>query len=316
MHAITVLIRIIMLSWLLLALACQPNNSREDNAQYTVVATTGMIADAARIIGGDSTQVIGLMGPGVDPHLYKPTQGNIQDLYGADLVLYNGLMLEGKMQEVLEKMQRNKPVVAVTTAIPKDKLLIPEGHAGAPDPHIWFDVKLWQVAVKTISQSMQKNNPGQAATYQRNTGRYLQQLDSLDLWVQTTLARIPKEQRVLITAHDAFGYFGVAYDMEVRGLQGISTLAEYGLRDIQDLVAFIAARKIPAVFIESSVSAKALEAVVSGARERGQPLRIGGSLFSDALGPAGTPEGTYVGMVRHNITTITEALTTHDYTSR
>ena len=305
-----------MLSGLVIALACQPNNSREDNDRFTIVATTGMIADAARIIGGDSTQVIGLMGPGVDPHLYKPTQGNIQDLYRADLVLYNGLMLEGKMQEVLEKMQHNKPVAAVTTDIPEDKLLIPEGHAGAPDPHIWFDVQLWQIAVKTISQQMQENNPGQAATYQRNTSNYLQQLDSLDLWVHQTLARIPKEQRVLITAHDAFGYFGVAYDMEVRGLQGISTLAEYGLRDIQDLVAFIAARKIPAVFIESSVSAKALEAVVSGARDRGQPLRIGGSLFSDALGPAGTPEGTYVGMVHHNITTITEALTTNDYTSR
>lgn len=305
-----------MLSCLAMALACQPNTSHDGNAQYTVVATTGMIADAARIIGGDSTKVVGLMGPGVDPHLYKPTQGNIQDLYGADLVLYNGLMLEGKMQEVLEKMQRNKPVAAVTTDIPKDKLLIPDGHAGAPDPHIWFDVQLWQVAVKTISRHMQENNPSQAATYQRNTTIYLQQLDSLHFWVKQTLAQIPKDQRVLITAHDAFGYFGVAYDMEVRGLQGISTLAEYGLRDIQDLVAFIARRKIPAVFIESSVSAKALEAVVSGARERGQPLRIGGSLYSDALGPAGTPEGTYIGMVSHNVTTITEALTSHDYTSR
>ena len=294
-----------------LLFSCQ-NSMEQENKNFTIVATTSMIADAASIIAGDSTIVWGLMGPGVDPHLYKPTQGDIRKLSTADMVLYNGLLLEGKMQEVLEKMERNKPVVAVTENISPEKLLIPEGHAGAPDPHIWFDVQLWQEAVKTISTAMQEHNPGQAAVYQKNTTRYLQQLDSLDQWVKQTLAEIPEQQRVLVTAHDAFGYFGKAYHVEVKGLQGISTLAEYGLRDIQQLVNFIVERKIPAVFVESSVSEKALEAVVAGAREKGLQIRIGGSLFSDAMGEAGTPEGTYLGMVRHNVNTITEALKSHE----
>lgn len=290
------------------------NTSDTDNTDNTfaIVATTSMIADAATIIAGDDQHITGLMGPGIDPHLYKPTQGDIQELYAADLVLYNGLLLEGKMQEVLQKMSRNKAVVPVTEDFPKEQLIIPEGHAGAPDPHIWFDVQLWKQAVQKISESMQKQNPAQAAVYQRNTETYLQELDSLDSWVKQTLDKIPAEQRVLITAHDAFGYFGRAYGIEVKGLQGISTMAEFGLRDIQELVTFITARKIPAVFVESSVSAKALEAVVSGAQDRGQPLRIGGSLYSDAMGAAGTPEGTYVGMVRHNVNTITQALTSSD----
>lgn len=298
-----------------LVLSCDTQNTGNADNTLNIVATTGMIADAASIIAGTTAQVNGLMGPGVDPHLYKPTQGDIQNLYKADLVLYNGLLLEGKMQEVLQNMKRTKAVVAVTEDISKEKLLVPEGHAGAPDPHIWFDVQLWKQAVEKISESLQTLNPEQAALYRQNTQAYLQELDSLNGWVEQTLAQIPAEQRVLITAHDAFGYFGKAYNIEVKGLQGISTLAEYGLRDIQDLVHFIAARKIPAVFVESSVSAKALEAVVSGARERGHSLRIGGSLYSDAMGQAGTPEGTYVGMVRHNVSTITEALSTHDQAS-
>lgn len=311
MKNILVSICIFMLSCILL-FSCDPPATGNGGKPYSIVATTGMIADAASIIAGGTVSVEGLMGPGVDPHLYKPTQGDIQMLYNADLVLYNGLLLEGKMQEVLQKMQRTKAVVAVSENIPAAQLLSTEGHAGAPDPHIWFDVQLWKQAVIKISESMQEHNPANAAAYQQNTEAYLLELDSLDSWVRQTLAQIPREQRVLITAHDAFGYFGRAYDIEVRGLQGISTLAEFGLRDIQELVRFIAERKIPAVFIESSVSAKALEAVVSGSRDRGQPLRIGGSLYSDALGEAGTPEGTYVGMVRHNVNTITQALTTND----
>lgn len=314
MKHISVSIYIIMLSCFSM-LSCDKGNTPNTDNTFTIVATTGMIADAARIIAGETTPVVGLMGPGVDPHLYKPSQGDIQDLYTADLVLYNGLLLEGKMQEVLQKMQRTKAVVAVTEDIPKEQLLSAEGHAGAPDPHIWFDVKLWKMAVQKISQSMQEQNPSQAAVYAQNTERFILELDSLDHWVQRTLTSIPAEQRVLITAHDAFGYFGRAYGIEVRGLQGISTLAEFGLRDIQELVKFIAERRIPAVFIESSVSEKSLEAVVSGARRRGQALRIGGSLYSDALGPAGTPEGTYVGMVRHNVTTITKALSSYDQAS-
>lgn len=303
-----------MLSWVGWS-ACQSSSAEHSTDLFTVAATTGMIADAASIIGGDSVVVWGLMGPGVDPHLYKPTQGDIRKLSEADMVLYNGLMLEGKMQEVLQKMERNKAVVAVADGIDKNKLIIPEGHAGAPDPHIWFDVALWRQAVLTISRAMQEQQPGHASLYQQNTEKYLKQLDSLDLWVAQTLSTIPAEQRVLVTAHDAFGYFGKAYAVEVKGLQGISTLAEYGLRDIQELVTFIADRKIPAVFVESSVSEKALEAVVTGARERGHTVRIGGSLFSDAMGQPGTLEGTYLGMVKHNVVTITEALKGNDRTS-
>jgi manganese/zinc/iron transport system substrate-binding protein len=311
MHFSSVAISFIMLISLLLA-GCQgePGAARKG---FTIVATTGMIADAARQIAGDSATVIGLMGPGVDPHLYKPTQGDIRALSEATLVLYNGLLLEGKMQEVFRKMQRTKAVVAVADGIPADALMFPEEHAGAPDPHIWFDVTLWQQAVRTISQTLQEQQPASAAYYRQNTEAYLQQLDSLHQWVGRSLRTIPEQQRVLVTAHDAFGYFGRAYGIEVRGLQGISTLAEYGLRDIQDLVAFLAERRIPAVFIESSVSQKSLENVVAGSRARGHQLRIGGSLFSDALGQAGTPEGTYIGMVRHNVITITQALRSHDH---
>ena len=284
------------------------SEANENTNKFSIVATTGMIADAARQIAGDSAEVTGLMGPGVDPHLYKPTQGDIQNLTRADLLLYNGLHLEGKMQDVLEKLASRKPVQAVAAGIPEKDLIILNQPRGAPDPHIWFDVSLWMQAVKTISQSMQENDPAHAAYYQERTQAYLQELQSLDAYVQTQLAAIPPQQRTLVTAHDAFSYFGQAYGIEVRGLQGISTLSEYGIQDIQNMVDFLVAEQIKAVFVESSVSPKALEAVVEGARQRGHAVRIGGSLYSDALGEAGTPEGNYTGMVRHNVETIRKAL--------
>lgn len=295
-----------MLSGIWMLLSC---SDQKDNTNiFSVTATTGMIADAAQIIAGDSASVTGLMGPGVDPHLYKPTQGDIQKLMEADLILYNGLHLEGKMQEVLEKLGRKRPVVAVSQGIPQDRLLILNEPKGAPDPHIWFDVSLWKEAVKEISKAMQEQDPVHAAYYQKNTEEYLQKLDSLHQEVKEQIQTIPAPQRVLITAHDAFSYFGQAYGMEVRGLQGISTLSEYGVQDISQLVSFLVERNIKAVFVESSVSPKALEAVVEGARQRGWQVKIGGSLYSDAMGEAGTPQGTYTGMVRHNVRTITEAL--------
>lgn len=284
------------------------NEGKKNTNKFSIVATTGMIADAARQIAGDSAEVSGLMGPGVDPHLYKPTQGDIQSLTQADLLLYNGLHLEGKMQDVLEKLARRKAVQAVAAGIPEEELIILNQPKGAPDPHIWFDVSLWMQAVKTISQSMQEHDPAHAPYYQKRTQVYLQELQRLDEFVQTQLAAIPPQQRTLITAHDAFSYFGQAYGIEVKGLQGISTLSEYGIQDIQNMVNFLVAEKIKAVFVESSVSPKALEAVVEGARQRGHAVRIGGSLYSDALGEAGTPEGNYIGMVRHNVETIRKAL--------
>lgn len=295
-----------MLSSLLLLSSCE--EEREDANNISIVATTSMIADAARQIAGDSLEVIGLMGPGVDPHLYKPTQGDISRLTGASLILYNGLHLEGKMQEVFEKLSARKTVVPVSGDIPPSSLIILNQPQGAPDPHIWFDVALWSTAVQTISRTLQEHDPPRAAYYQQRTEAYLEELAQLDEEVRQQIATIPEEQRVMVTAHDAFSYFGRAYNIEVRGLQGISTLSEYGVQDISRLVDYISRRNIKAVFVETSVSPKALEAVVEGSRQRGHQIRIGGSLYSDALGAADSEAGTYTGMFRHNVRTIVESL--------
>lgn len=295
-----------MLSSLLMLSACQEEQG--DANKISIVATTSMIADAARQIAGDSLEVTGLMGPGVDPHLYKPTQGDISRLTGASLILYNGLHLEGKMQEVFEKLSARKTVVAVSRDIPSSSLIILNEPQGAPDPHIWFDVALWSTAVQTISRTLQEHDPPRAAYYQQRTEAYLDELAQLHEEVRQQIATIPAEQRVMVTAHDAFSYFGRAYNIEVRGLQGISTLSEYGVQDISRLVDYISRRNIKAVFVETSVSPKALEAVVEGSRQRGHPIRIGGSLYSDALGAADSEAGTYTGMVRHNVRTIVESL--------
>ena len=273
-----------------------------------IVATTGMIADAIENIAGSHAEVIALMGPGVDPHLYKATHGDLERLTEADLIFYNGLHLEGKMGEVFEKLAHQRPVVAVGDRIPEEKLRKVPGFQGAYDPHIWFDVALWKEAVKVASEYLQGYDTAHRMDYQAATERYLRQLDSLDATVKTSIARIPEPQRVLITAHDAFGYFGDAYGIEVRGLQGISTLSEFGLRDVTNLVDFIIDRKVKAIFVETSVSGKSIEAVIEGCQKRNWKVQIGGNLFSDAMGADGTPEGTYVGMVHANVMAIVEAL--------
>jgi len=281
---------------------------RKKNEKLTVVVTTGMIKDAVENVAGDHVNVIALMGPGVDPHLFKATQGDLQKLTDADIVFYNGLHLEGKMGVVLEKLGRLKPVIAVSSHIPEDSLRTVPGFQGAHDPHIWFDVRLWEYAVKEITRSLQEQDSAYAATYEANGQKYIARLDSLHNSIHRQLHEVPEQLRVLITAHDAFGYFGDAYQVEVHGLQGISTLSEFGLRDVTDLVNFIAGRKIKAIFVETSVSRKSIDAVVEGCRQRGWPLKIGGNLYSDAMGAAGTPEGNYVGMVNANVQTIIHAL--------
>lgn len=286
--------------------SCEQPEKNANN--ISIVATTSIIADAARQIAGDSLEVIGLMGPGVDPHLYKPTQGDISRLSSASLILYNGLHLEGKMQEVLEKLASRKSVVAVSRDIPSSSLIILNQPQGAPDPHIWFDVALWSSAIQTISQTLQEHDPPRAEYYRQRTEAYLKELEGLHQEIREQISTIPEQQRVLVTAHDAFSYFGRAYNIEVRGLQGISTLAEYGVQDISRLVDYISQRNIKAVFVESSVSPKALEAVVEGSRQRGHTIRIGGSLYSDALGAADAEAGTYAGMLRYNVRTIVESL--------
>lgn len=282
--------------------------ANDSGTPLQIVATTGMIADALSEVAGEYATVEALMGPGVDPHLYKATQGDLNKLTQADAIFYNGLYLEGKIGEILSKLARMKPVVAVADSLPNAKLINSTDYVSAYDPHVWFDVALWAEVAGIIGEAMAQIDPAHAAAYRSNTQAYQEELQALHQWVKAEIGAIPERQRVLITAHDAFEYFGRAYGIQVRGLQGISTVSEYGLRDVTELVDFITARGIKAVFVESSVPAKALEAVIEGAKQQGHTAEIGGTLYSDAMGAAGTPAGTYPGMVRANVKTITEAL--------
>jgi len=273
-----------------------------------VVTTTGMIADLAARIAGPHATVVALMGPGVDPHLYKASESDVRKIAEADLVLYNGLHLEGKMGDILVKMARNRPVVAVSESVPTERLREPPEFAGQYDPHIWFDVALWAETIDPMLAALTDLDPANADAYTRNAAELRSELDELDAWVARRIAELPEERRILVTAHDAFGYFGERYGVHVVGLQGISTLAEAGLQDVERVVDLVVDRQVRAVFIESSVPQRSVEAVQVACRERGHEVSIGGQLFSDAMGAPGTPEGTYAGMVRHNVNTIVNAL--------
>jgi manganese/zinc/iron transport system substrate-binding protein len=295
---------------------CAGCAGRTRRGQNAVVCTTGMVADLARRVGAPEVEVYALMGAGTDPHLYKPTEGDLQRLAKAALVLYNGLHLEGKMSLILERLGRVRPTVAVAEAIPPDALRYPAESENrfrpekksAPDPHVWHDVSLWRYALRRATDALCERFPRHATLFQARSRLYDEELQSLHEWCQAQLAQIPPEQRVLITSHDAFAYFGRAYGLEVRGLQGISTLSEYGLRDLRALVEFIVQRRVKAIFAESSVSPRALQAVIAGCRQRGHAVRLGGTLYSDALGPPGSGADTYPGMIRHNVRTIVSAL--------
>ncbi len=287
---------------------CGGGGERRRDGPLRVVATTGMVADAAVRIGAERVLVTGLMGPGVDPHLYKASEGDVRRLQEADLILFNGLHLEAKMGEVLEHLGASRPARAVASTVAAGDLRAVPGFSGAHDPHIWFDVRLWRDAVVAVGEALSAADPAGAGTYDRNLTAYRAELDSLDAWVRRRVATVPESARVLATAHDAFGYFGRAYGLEVRALQGISTATEAGTRDVQDLAAYLAERRVPAVFVESSVPPRTVEALQAAVRARGHDVRIGGSLYSDALGDPGGPAATYVGMVRTNVTTIVEAL--------
>ncbi len=280
----------------------------EGGGKLKVVTTTGMIADIARNIGGEHVEVESLMGAGVDPHLYKATPGDVSKLNRADVIFYNGLHLEGKMADILEKLARSKPSVAVADNIPKSELHVFAAAPEFPDPHVWFDVKKWSMASRAVRTELIKLDIKNKAAYEKNATAYEKKLYELDGYAREQIALIPRERRVLVTAHDAFGYFGKAYDIEVKGLQGISTATEASLQDVQSVVNMLVKRKIKAVFVESSVPRRTIEAVVQGAKAKGHNVVIGGELFSDAMGKAGTPEGTYDGMVRHNVDTIVKAL--------
>lgn len=275
---------------------------------WRVVATVGMVADVVRQVGGDRITVTQIMGAGVDPHLYKVTRDDVLTILQADLVFYSGLMLEGKMADTLVKIARQKPVTAVTEGIDESQLLEPADFPGHADPHVWMDVAAWSKCVDVIARELSRLDPEHAADYQRNAEAYHQELRALDDYGRKVVATIPEESRVLVTSHDAFHYFGRAYGLNVQGVQGISTESEAGLQRVNDLVDLLVQRRVRAVFVESSVPRKNIDALREGARARGHEIRIGGKLFSDAMGESGTYEGTYIGMLDHNLTIITRAL--------
>lgn len=264
-----------------------------------------MIGDGVRAMVDTSVvEVSSLMGPGTDPHLFKPTKNTLDLLSSADIVVANGLHLEGRMQDILEKLARQKEVILVGEGVSESELIHPEKKADYPDPHIWFDLALWKHGMEHVSRELEEFG----VLEKEASLAYFEFLDSLDVWIKSELSEIPSERRVLITAHDAFSYFGRAYDIEVIGLQGISTVAEYGIRDVQALVRFIIEREVRAVFVESSISSRSMEAVVSGVKKAGGEVRIGGTLYSDAPGTEASGASDFKGMIEHNVRTIKEAL--------
>lgn len=275
---------------------------------YTIVCTTGMVTDIVRNVAGDAALVEGIIGEGIDPHLYKATRADIGKLLHADLVFYSGLMLEGKMADALIKVGRKRPVYAVTELIDESLLLEPPEFAGHYDPHLWMDASLWKKCAEMAAEALAEFDPARAATYRANYAKYAAALDRLDAYARRVLSSIPANRRVLVTAHDAFNYMGRAYDVEVRGIQGISTESEAGIEDINRLVRLLVDRNIKAVFVETSVSQKNVRSLIEGAAARGHSVVIGGNLFSDAMGKPGTYEGTYIGMIDRNVTVIARAL--------
>lgn len=303
------MMRSITLLCLILQLGCQSQPTAKQtgtSSPIRVVCTTGMVADLVRNIGQDRVAVTQMMKAGVDPHLYKATPGDVQQLSGADIIFYSGQHLEGKLADVLHQLSKSKKCFAVTDGIQSDNLL--RTVEGVVDPHLWFDVSLWQQASQEVARKLIEYDPSNRELYQKAAQAYDAELAKLHDYAKTELAKIDKTRRVLITAHDAFSYFGRAYDMEVKSIQGISTESEASVKQVNDLVAFIVTRKIKAVFVESSVSEKNMTALLEGCSAKSHQVTIGGELFSDAPGLDGTPEASYVGMVRHNVDTIVKAL--------
>ncbi len=275
-----------------------------------VVCTTSIITDIVQRIGGNNIVVHGLMGPGIDPHLYRARESDMHKLAAADLIFYNGLHLEGKMSEVFASMGRYTKTVAVTDAIPKEQLRSSE-FVDLYDPHVWHDVRMWMLVVQFIITSMSEADPNNAQTYQGNGEKLLKKLDKLDKYVITKVQQVPASQRILVTAHDAFGYFGKRYGFEVVGLQGLSTDSQIGIKDIQQLTSFIVNNRVHALFVESSIPQRNIQAVQHAVEARDWYVTIGQELFSDALGDPQTLAGSYVGMIKHNIDTIIAEITRH-----
>lgn len=278
-------------------------------SKVKVTATVSMVADLVKQVGGERVEVQSLMGPGVDPHLYKASAGDVTKLQQADVIFYNGLLLEGKMQDLFTRMARTKKLVyAVTESLPEDRLLTPEDMEGHHDPHVWFDVLLWEQCVESVVKGLSEADPAGREHYTKQGAATSAKLKALHEWALKKVAELPRDKRILVTSHDAYNYFGRAYGFQVVGLQGISTVTEAGLADMSKLVDFIKERRIKAIFVESSVPHNTIERISKDAG-----VKIGGELFSDAMGTPGQIEngydlGTYEGMIKHNLTTIVEAL--------
>lgn len=284
-------------------------NATEDNGKVKIVTTTSMLTDLVINIGGEAVQVQGLMGAGVDPHLYKASEGDVTKLYNADIIFYSGLHLEGKLVDVFEKMEtRGKKTVGLGESLNKDDLIPSKLFASNYDPHVWFNIQFFKQFAQTVTEVLSETNPENADLFKENNRLYQKKLDDLEIEVRDKIETLPKEKRILVTAHDAFNYFGNEYGFEVVGLQGISTATEAGVQDVQRLSDFIITNKVKAIFIESSVPRRTIEALREAVLSKNHDVAIGGSLYSDALGNAGTEEGTYIGMFKYNVKTIVEAL--------
>jgi manganese/zinc/iron transport system substrate-binding protein len=303
------MIKIVLAPVLIAGAACGGAPEATEGGGVKVVATTNIVGDLVRTIGGPRIEVEALMGPGIDPHLYKASAGDVRRLSSAEAIFYSGLHLEGKMSELLERMgEREVRTVAVAECVPEESLIESKGFSGLHDPHVWFDVALWSQTVGCVVETLADLDPDHADAYRERAAAYVDELVALDGWVRDRVNDLAPEQRVLVTAHDAFGYFGRAYGFEVRGLLGVSTASEAGTSDVQNLAGFIVEREIPAIFVETSVPPRYVQALQEAVRARGFGVEIGGSLYSDALGNPGTPAGTYAGTVRANVETIVTAL--------
>ena len=298
--------RAIAILAVIVVLGCK--NNKEDNGKLKVVVTTSMLTDLVKNIGADLIEIEGLMGAGVDPHLYKASEGDVSKLFNADVIFYNGLHLEGKLVAVFEKMETQKTTVALGEFLAKDGLIGSDYFASNYDPHVWFNIQYFKEFSDKVTSVLSEKDPKNAASFTANNLAFQQKLDLLHTAVVNTIATLAPEKRILVTAHDAFNYFGKAYGFKVVGLQGLSTATEAGVQDVQKLSEYIIANKVKAIFIESSVPRRTIEALEAAVLSKGHQVSIGGSLYSDALGDGGSVEGTYVGMFLYNVKTIVNAL--------
>lgn len=299
--------KIVLVLVVMVVFGCKEASEKSD--KLNIVTTTSMITDLVNNIGGDLITVNGLMGAGVDPHLYKASEGDVSKLYNADIIFYNGLHLEGKLVEVFEKMENTEKIqVPLAGALDENTLIGSDYFASNYDPHVWFDIEYFKVFALRVTEVLSENDPKNTVSYVDNHTVYMNKLDSLQKAIIAKIATLPKEKRILVTAHDAFNYFGKAYDFQVVGLQGLSTATEAGVQDVQRLSEFIIVNDVKAIFVESSVPRRTIEALEQAVKSKGYDVKIGGSLYSDALGNPGTAEGTYLGMFQYNVNTIVNEL--------